>query len=326
MSLAPYVRNVARGPGRGRTLSLDEAQAAMTLILSGKAEPEAVGALLMVLRYRGETAEELAGFAQAVRPSLPHWTGLRPALDWPAYAAGRTRGLPWFVLSALLVAQAGVPVLMHGWNAFQSPVADVRAALDLLGLPQAQSVAEAGDHLAKSNFAYAPLEILSPEAHRVLRLREILGLRSIMNTVVRMMNPGGAGAVVQGVFHPGYRPLQQDAAALMGLRDLSVIKGGGGEFERHPGKDITIFGLRDGVAFTRHTPALTPEHRRLAETQNAPADLRALWRGDLEDAFAHEIVLGTAAIALETCGRAAEGAGLALAQDLWSARRIALAA
>ncbi|OSP56438.1 glycosyl transferase family protein [Pseudoruegeria sp. SK021] len=319
-SLAPFVRIVGRGPGRGRPLTLDEAHQAMTLMLREDADPEAVGALLMVLRYRGETPDELAGLSLALRDTLAEWTSPAPGLDWPSYAAGRTRGLPWFLLSARLVAQSGVPVLLHGWNSHQAGIADVRTALAEAGVPRARTFEAAPGLLRTGGIAYVALEDLSPRAHALLRLRDRLGLRSILNTVVRMLNPAGAGAVVQGVFHPGYRNLQQEAATRMGLRNLSIIKGGGGEFERHPGKDILLYGLRETTAFTESFAALTPEHRKLGETNRQPGDLGRLWSGALHDPFATEIVLGTAALALETCQRAAPGAGLAMAQDLWAAR------
>ena len=115
MSLAPYVRIVARGKGRARAMTLAEAQDAMALILRGDAAPEAVGALLMVMRLRGETPEEIAGFTAALRA---HVVGKLPKadLDWPSYAAGRSRGVPLFLLAARLVGQAGYSISMHGWN------------------------------------------------------------------------------------------------------------------------------------------------------------------------------------------------------------------
>src|SRR6056297_967966 len=129
-ALAPYVRILGRGPGRARALTETEAEEALGLILTGQAGPEAVGALLMLMRYRGESAAEIAGFTRALRATLPEWQGARPAIDWPFYAAGRSRGLPWFLLAARLVARAGLPVLLHGWNSHQSGAADVRASLD----------------------------------------------------------------------------------------------------------------------------------------------------------------------------------------------------
>ena len=243
MSLSKFVHAMGRGPGRARSLTQDEASEAMRLILSGQADPHAVGALLMLMRYRGETAGEIAGFVTAMRATLPAWSGPRPAIDWPSYAAGRTRGVPWFLLAARLVAQAGHPVLLHGWNSHQNPIADVRGALPEAGIAMAQSVDQAGELLAENGIAYLPLEAFAPELLRLLRLRQVLGLRSAVNTCLRVLNPGGAAVSVQGVFHPPYRELQMDAGAILGQPALTVIKGGGGEFERHPSKAIELFGL-----------------------------------------------------------------------------------
>ncbi|MEP1793106.1 hypothetical protein [Parasphingorhabdus sp.] len=303
MSLAPYVRIVARGQGRARALELEEAHSAMTAILRGEAEPEAVGALLMVLRLRGEEPSEIAGFTAALRD---HVTGKLPKadLDWPSYAAGRSRGAPLFVLSARLVAQAGVRVSMHGWNAYQSPVASVRDALDLIG----------------PDVRYSALEDLCPEAFELLNLREKFGLRSCINTVLRMWNPSQAPATVQGVFHPSYRSLQAEAAEILGQKNLSIIKGGGGEFERHPSKEITVFGLRDGAHIQQSADHLLSETRKLHEGETA-VDLGALWAGTLDDPFATATVTGTAALALWTVNAAPDIAGAqALADRLWARR------
>ncbi len=68
-----------------------------------------VGALLLLLRYRGESAPELAGLVRAARARIgaPPLGEGSADLDWPSYAAGRSRGAPWFLLSALLVARGG---------------------------------------------------------------------------------------------------------------------------------------------------------------------------------------------------------------------------
>ncbi|MHA7876072.1 glycosyl transferase family protein [Roseivivax sp.] len=314
MSLAPYVRILARGPGRSRGLTQAEAREAMTLMLGEEADPEAIGAILMVLRMKGETAAEIAGFAEAARAAIPPWVGPRPGLDWPSYAAGRSRGLPWFLLSARLVAAAGVPVLLHGWNSHQREAASVRAALPGLGISVVRSVLEAGQALGAGGIAYLPLESLSPRLFALLTLRDRLGLRSCLNTVVRMLNPGRAEAAVQGVFHPAYRRLQADAAERMGLAHLTVLKGGGGEFEHHPTKDISTFGLRGGRAWQGQSGQPLEGHQRLADAPGDPAALAALWEGRLRDPFAEAIVLSTAQLALDTLGHHAR------ARDLWADR------
>jgi len=303
MSLAPFVQIVARGKGRGRALTFDEAQEAMALILAGDAAPEAIGALLMVMRMRGEEPQEIAGFTAALRA---HVAGNLPAadLDWPCYAAGRSRGAPLFLLAARLVAQAGYRVSMHGWNSHQANTASLRDALPLAG-PGVQ---------------YHALEDLSPPAFDLLRLRDVLGLRSCFNTVLRMWNPSGAPAMVQGVFHPSYRSLQAQAAEMLRQSDLTIIKGGGGEFERHPSKDITLFGLRDGAHIQVTAPAIHEETRRLHEVDEQ-VDLAAIWHGRDPHPFAVATITGTAALALWTLKATPDlTAAQSMADALWADR------
>jgi len=303
MSLAPFVQIVARGKGRARSMTMAEAQEAMALILTGDAAPEAVGALLMVMRLRGETPQEIAGFTAALRN---HVRGQLPQadLDWPSYAAGRSRGAPLFLLAARLVGLAGYRVSMHGWNSHQSASASVREAMNLAG-PQV---------------TYSALETLSPAAFKLLGLRDTFGLRSCFNTVLRMWNPAGAAATVQGVFHPSYRSLQAEAAALLGQQILSIIKGGGGEFERHPSKETIVFGLRDGAHIQQSAPPVLQDTRRLHEP-DCYVDLHGLWHGHVQDAFASATITGTAALALWTLKAAPSlAAAEDMARDLWASR------
>ncbi|MBY5971614.1 glycosyl transferase family protein [Ferrimonas balearica] len=317
MSLAPYTRILARGPGRSRSYTPEEAAEVMRLMLAEGADPEALGAILMLLRMKGETAEEIAGFAEAAREALPQIP--RPALDWPSYAAGRTRGLPFFLLAARLVAQAGHPVLLHGWNSehHMAQAASVRSALPHAGIPVAASVTEAGALLAEGGIAYLALEQFQPGLLALMQLRDKLGVRSCVNTVLRVLNPARALASVQGVFHPPYRELQADAGRLLGQENLTVIKGGGGEFERNPGKEIALFGLRDGAPLDRLAPARMAETGKLNRGWTDPTLLARLWSGDWADDFATEIVLGTAELALDTLGVPDPGAE---ARRLWAAR------
>lgn len=317
MSLAPFIHAMGRGPGRARSLTGEEAQQAMDLILRGTADPHAIGALLMLMRYRGEVPAEIAGFATALRAGLPPLP--RVDLDWPSYAAGRTRGLPWFLLSARLVAATGARVLLHGWNSHQSDGADVRASLPLAGIAQAQNLPELAECLARDGIAYLPLETLNPRALELLRLREVLGLRSCINTVLRVLNPAAAPAAVQGVFHPPYRGLQQEAGALLGQPSLGILKGGGGEFERNPAKDVALFRLVDGQPQELTLPALLPEPRRLSDAPAPPQSLAALWNGTLHDPFAEAIVIGTSAAALITLGHDPDRVHTQ-AQTLWADR------
>jgi anthranilate phosphoribosyltransferase len=154
-----------------------------------------------------------------------------------------------------------------------------------------------------------------------MRLRAVLGLRSPVNTALRAWNPWSAPASVQGVFHPPFLALQAEAAALMGGRSLTVLKGGGGEFERHPTKDLALHGLRGGRPWRATAPALEEGARRLADPAPDLGRLAAI-RDGLDDSFSRSVVLATAALALETAGAAPEGGGLAMAREVWADRRV----
>ena len=158
--MAGYVATLGRGPGRSRPLTRAEAADAMTLLLDGAADPVQIGALLMLLRYRGEDPEEITGLVLAARARM-RLPGLPVALDWPSYGAGRTRGAPWFLLAALALGAAGIPVLMHGTNEFSGgmTVAQALPGLGLIPSPDARAAARA---LAERGFAYVPVEALSP--------------------------------------------------------------------------------------------------------------------------------------------------------------------
>jgi len=295
-----YVYAMGRGPSKGRNLTLSESQDAMAQILDGTVDAHAIGALLMLMRYRGETPEEIAGFVKALRNRVTGWGDLNTAIDWPSYAAGRTRGLPWFLLAAKLVARAGHRVFLHGWNSNQASNASVLAGVQEMGITIAADPLSAKSALKTDNLVYAPLETLDEAALKVLQLRGVLGLRSAINTALRGYNPTNAPVSVQGVFHPSYRELQAKAAAILGQDTFAVIKGGGGEFEVNPSKDIEIYFQINGKLSQSIAPARFEKGQRLAQKDMDKSALMAVWTGDLVDPFAQSIVTSTAAIALQS--------------------------
>jgi anthranilate phosphoribosyltransferase len=310
---AQWIRILGVGPGRSRSLTEDEAYQAMRMIRAGEVEPIQLGALLMLMRYKRETADELAGFARALQTDLP---AAAADLNWPSYAAGRTRGLAWYVLSALLLAHNGIRIVMHGLDAKRSATA---RALASLGIAPSVSMGEAASRLEAENFAYLPASVFCPTVHEILGLRPLLGLRSPANSLARLLNPFGAPCLVAGVFHPAYRELQQGAAHRLGMKSASVIKGGGGEFERNPAKACRVAVVREGVLAEEEWPTLVKAEDEV-ETDDDAA-LLACWRGELGSDHAESVVVATAALALATLGRVKEPEGAdRLAREMWCAR------
>lgn len=312
---------LGRGPGRARALTGEEAADAMRMVLAGAVEPVQLGAFLMLLRYRGESAAELAGFVGAAREGLAPLKGAAPDLDWPSYA-DRHRQLPYFVLAALLVARSGVRVLMHGIAGEAEGHVTTRAVLAALDVPVGGSLCDARARLERAGFAYVGLENICPGLERLFALRPLLGLRSPVNSLARALNPLGARCQMQGVFHPAYRTLHQETALLLGQPRAAVFKGGGGEVLRNPDKPCAVALVVDGVASEEIWPALTDERAfRPREEAQEVARVVALWRGEREDAGAVAAVTGTAAVALKMLGRAeTQAAAQAMAEALWHDR------
>lgn len=298
--LSSHVRTLARGPGRSRNLTFDEAKDAMSIILAGDAQPEAVGALLMLMRFRSENADEIAGFIQANHETLPKWLrNLKPELDWPSYAAGRTRGLPFFLLSALLLSQNNVKIFMHGFNSAHSASGSTEDAIKLLDLDVAETEGTVKAGLDKNNFAYMPLRSLSPINYDLINLRDVLGLRSPINTVLRSLNPACAKASMIGVFHPPYISLQAGATLLMENGDAIIFKGGSGEAERTPLKPVKMTYTRDGQENEIIAPALLKRTELEEPDQELRLeDLKDIWNGEKEDEKALSTIIGTAAAAV----------------------------
>ncbi len=317
-----YLAALGRGPGRSRSLTGDEAFEAMSMVLDGRADPIQVGAFLLLLRYRHENPEEVAGLAEAVRqheglPRLVSGGDTYADLDWPSYAAGRSRGAPWFLLSALLLAQNGVRVAMHGYNSHLTNGTLTEQCLAALGLPVATTIDEAKSQIADRNFAYLPLRYLSPVTQSLVGLRPMLGLRTAVNTVVRTLNPLNAPASFVGIFHPPYLDVQLGAARLLGTARIGVIKGGGGEAERTPFKPV-LLSLND----TQENWSPLLDKALGPKVEPATLDhLLAVWRAEADDEIGRAVVIGTAAQALVIAGRATtQTEAEAQAASYWDAR------
>jgi anthranilate phosphoribosyltransferase len=316
---AEVIRTIGRGTTLSRPLTDTEAEAAMEMILAGKVEPVQLGAFLLLLRYRGETPPELAGFVRATRRHLRAMPDAGVDLDWPSYA-DRHKQMPYFLLSALLLAANGVCIAMHGIDG----VGDVTTpkVLQALGLAPATSAAMAETQLRDCRFTYLPLQLICPQMQALFELRPILGVRSPANSLCRELNPARAPCQLQGVFHPTYLPSHSETAKMLGQPHAAIFKGGGGEIQRNPEKACRVATVDDGVIAEETWEAMTPAERH--PWRDEPLDPRrvaALWRGEAAAPSPEAAVVGTTAIALKLLGRAAtQGEAAALASEMWHGR------
>ena len=183
----------------GATLTRDEAAHAFDRMMSGEATPSQMGALLMALRVRGETVEEITGAVTTMRAKMLPVEAPKDAIDVVGTGGDASGSYNISTCAALIVAGAGVPVAKHGNRALssRSGAADVLTALgvriDLDPLAISRCIKEAG-----VGFMFAPAH--HPAMKNVGPTRVELGTRTIFNLLGPLSNPAGVKRQMVGVF------------------------------------------------------------------------------------------------------------------------------
>ncbi|OHC27281.1 MAG: hypothetical protein A2Y50_13130 [Pseudomonadales bacterium RIFCSPLOWO2_12_59_9] len=312
---AHFVRILGKGKRGARDLTREEAREAMGMLLDDKVEDTQLGAFLMLLRHKEESAEEMAGFAEAVRARL-NAPQIRLDLDWPSYA-GKKRHLPWYLLAVKALAASGVRILLHGGGAHTAGRMYSEQLIKLLEIPLCHDWADVAQTLDEQQLAFISLESWMPQLQRMIDLRNILGLRSPIHSLTRIINPLKAQCGLQSIFHPGYQVTHREASQL--LADTSiVIKGEGGEIEMNPDATSHLYGTTGGVDWDEQWPPLSPQRHVKPEVLE-PQHLLAVWQGRAEDAYGRLAVIATIALGLRGQGEPREAA-FARAEQIWAQR------
>ncbi len=319
-AFAQYVRILGKGRNGSRGLTAEEAYESMRMIMSDEVEPIQLGAYLMLMRVKEETPEEVAAAVRAIREHLELPATLPQVdLDWSSYA-GKKRILPWYLLATLLMAENGIRIFMHGASGHTAGRIYTKDVLPQLGVPVAKNMEEAAKQLEENNFSYIDLEHMSPKLYEIIELRPLLGLRSPVHTIARMLNPFNAPNVMQGIFHPGYRPTHQEAGVLLEIPHMTVIKGEGGEIERNPDQEVLLQCVHEGKMHDEEWPAMF-DKRHVRPAEMHVSDLIDVWRGEKSDEYGEAAVIGTIAVALYTMGRAkSREEAETQARDMWASR------
>ncbi len=315
---AQFVRILGKGKSGARSLTYDEAYQAFEMILKDEVLDVQLGAFLMLLRVKEESVDELVGFVQATRDQLK-FKALDVDLDWSSYA-GKRKHYPWFLLSALTLAKHGYKVVMHGASGHTVNRLYTEQALQYLGYSICQSDKDVETQLAQCHFAYLPLHVISPILSDLIALRNIMGLRSPIHTLARLINPFNAKATMQAIFHPAYRSSHQQAAFKLGFSNSAVIKGEGGEFERNPDAKTLICGIKDGQMYEYELPKLTDNRSPTEEVLNLEV-FKAVWEGQANHEYGEIAITETMGIALYTMGISEDyPTAMQKARELWQTR------
>lgn len=263
------------------TLALPEAAALMRQVLAGEASDVELAGLLAAMAARGETAAELAGFAQALREAattLPLSEAERAEIVDTCGTGGDGSGT--FNIStgaALVAAAAGAKVAKHGNRAVTSRCgsADV---LQALGVPVELPPETAADALRAHGFCFLLAPAHHPGLKAVMPVRRALGVRTLLHAMGPLLNPAGARRQVMGVYAPHLVGLMAEALARLDTLSAFVVHGAGGLDEISlSGPTLAAAVRRDGAEALVYESTFDPEDFGFTH-----ASLGALGGGDAE--------------------------------------------
>jgi anthranilate phosphoribosyltransferase len=303
----------------GQDLDRDEARRVMGTIMEGEATPAQIGGFLVALRLKGETADEIAGCAEAMRE---HVLPVRPRRDDLVDTAGTggdgARTFNISTAAALVAAAAGAGVAKHGNRAVSSSSgsADVLEALGFsLELPP-ERIERSIDELG-FGFLFAPTH--HPAMRHAAPVRRELAARTVFNVLGPLTNPAGARAAVVGVYAPELVPTIADVLLRLGATRAFVVHGPGGVDELSPAGPNLVCEVADGEVRRREidpldlgVPRSAPEELRGGDPEENAKTIRDIFAG--ANGGRRDAVLLNAAGAIAAGGLAKdlqEGLGLA---------------
>jgi anthranilate phosphoribosyltransferase len=251
-------------------LSRGEAYAAMLEIMEGKVTPALMAGFLVALRMKGETVEEVTGFAEAMREKMtPVTPTVRPLLDTCGTGGDKLKTFNISTAVAFVAAGAGAAVAKHGNRAVSGVCgsADVLEALGVNFNLNPQQIADCIDEVG-IGFMFAPG--LHPAMKHAMPVRREMGVRTVFNLLGPLANPARAEAQVLGVYSPALTESHARVLKNLGSQSALVVHGMGGLDEISTIGPTQISQLADGGVSTR---TISPEDFGLSRA--AIEDLRS---------------------------------------------------
>lgn len=297
---------MSRLPDITTPLTEPEAEAAFGTILDGAPSEAEIGAFLIALSARGETASEIAGAARALRARLLPIAAPENAIDVCGTGGDGHHTLNVSTAVSLVVAACGVPVAKHG-NRAASSKAGAADTLEALGLDMDAAGRSAEKTLAEIGICFLFAKNHHPAMARIMPIRRKIGQRTIFNLMGPLSNPAGVQSQLIGIARPAYVPIYADAMARLGTQRSLIVSGDEGldELSLAGGNEVALvsrqgFEMRRVDASLAGLPNAPVEAIRGGDAGHNAAALKALLMG--EAGPYRDAVLLNAAAALLVAG------------------------
>ena len=307
----------------GEHLGEEEAATVMRDMASGDMDPALAGALLAGLRAKGETADEIRGFATAMRelavhPAIPAG---KPAVDTVGTGGDGSGSLNISTGTGLLAAAAGARVVKHG-NRSVSSKSGSADVLESLGMPVPLDEAASIEALKALDFTFLFAPAFHPAMKAIMPVRGALGVRTVFNILGPLANPAAPPYMLIGAFSQPMARLMADTLSGMDIERAFVVHGEPGWDEATPAGDFVLFDVRQGtVRESTRTPEdyamrrCAPAELKGGDAKHNASELAKVMNGEDDGPHRDALVMGTSLV-LEVTGEAADLAeGVAIATD-----------
>lgn len=293
----------------GRSMLEADASDLMHALAEDTLAPALAGALLAALRAKGETADEIRGFAMAMRelaikPPLP--SGL-PCVDTVGTGGDGSGSLNLSTGTGLLAAACGVKVVKHGNRSISSNSGSADM-LEQLGMRLPLEKEQIGACLDATGFTFLFAPAFHPAMKAIMPVRGALAVRTVFNLLGPLANPAEPPYNLIGAYSPTAAKLMSETLAGMPLERAFVVHGEPGWDEATPVGDFLLFDVQGGQV-SEHTrspedyglPRCQPEDLQGGDAAHNARELRRVFAGEDKGAHRDALLLGTSLV-LEVCG------------------------
>lgn len=251
MSYAHIIKEIGRGAEGSRDMSQEEAQQLYGAMLDGGVPDLELGAILIALRMKSESSEEMIGFLNAANERVNALHGQhgapRPVVI-PSYNGAR-KSANLTPLLALLLQRFGVPVVVHGLLEGYGRITSGHVFREL-GIMPCATRHQAQQALDERGLAFAPLPVIAPGLANLLALRARLGVRNSAHSLVKMLDPfRGEGVILAAATHPAYMDTMREVLGALQANAL-LLRATEGEPFANPKRRPRIEHLHDGLCET----------------------------------------------------------------------------